>query len=400
VARPGFDTDFYESHAGDRPLPDLPSRLKDGSWNPAFLAAMRAFGDSEADAVIREIFSDGDQAEVNKVFTTLVRSDEPVPPGLPPRALAYFESTSLLPAWADREQIALAQRMFTRDGWAVSTGLFCSSLPQAYAAHNGALVLLGTGGMQFHAERRIFETAQFIFDVMDEGALGPAGRGVRAAQKVRLLHGTIRHLTLQSGTWNTGAWGIPINQEDLAGTLMTFSCVILDALRTLRVGFSKAEGEAWLHTWTVVGHLLGIERRLMPTSVSDGEALMDQIRATQWAASPQGATLAAALVKMMQSFLPGRLFDGLPVSLMRDLAGDHCGDLLALPKADWTRKLVHAASDLDELVGAGDDHSVAGALLAKASHKLMEGLVSAFREGKQTRFRIPTTLIHAWNLDD
>jgi squalene cyclase len=399
VGRPGYDEDFFASHAGDIPLPKMPSRLQNGAWDPAFLAAMRGVGDPTADAVVRSIFESGDQAAVNHAFTTLVRSDDPLPQGLPDQVMEYFELTSALPSWADREQIGVAQRMFTRDGWAVATALFCSALPQAYAALNGARVLLGTGGMTFHTERRVFETAQFIFDVMDEGALGASGRGVRSAQKVRLLHGTIRHLTLQTGTWNSTAWGIPINQEDLAGTLMTFSCVILDALRAMHIEFSREEGEAYLHAWSVVGHFLGIDRRLIPRDVADGEALMEQIRSSQWVASREGATLAAALVKMMAAYLPGRLFDGLPVSLMRELAGDHCADLLGLPRADWTRKLVHAATELDELMGL-DHPALSNALLAKASHKLMEGIVLAIREGKQTRFRIPSTLIHAWNLHD
>ncbi|MCU1283024.1 MAG: hypothetical protein JWM53_6570, partial [bacterium] len=355
--------------------------------------------DPLADAVVRQIFDEGDQAAVDDVFAKMVRSDDPIPAGLPPKALAYFEETAPLPAWADVEKIAVAQRLFTRDGWATATGLFCSSLPQAYAARNGARVLLGTGGMTYHAERRVFETAQFIFDVLNEGALGPAGRGLRAAQKVRLLHATIRHLTLRQAGWDL-SWGVPINQEDLAGTLMTFSCVILDAFKTLRVSFTPDEGEAWVHTWTVIGHYMGIDARLLPRSVADGEALMEQIRQTEWQASPEGATLAAALVELMRSFLPGHALDGLPVAMMRDLAGDHCADLLSLPRAGWTRRIVDAAADIDGWLGTSDTHSIAGKLLAKASQQLMEGLVDAFRHGKQTRFRIPDALMHAWNLDD
>jgi hypothetical protein len=295
--------------------------------------------------------------------------------------------------------MAVAQRMFTREGWAVATALFTSSLPQAYAARNGARVLMGTTGMTMHVERRIFETAQFIFDVLDEGAFGPAGRGLRAAQKVRLLHAAIRHLTLRQAGWDL-AWGVPINQEDLAGTLMTFSCVVLDALVKMRVRYSREEGEAFLHAWKVVGHYMGVDARLIPRDLADGEALMEAIRATQWQASPEGATLAAALMRMMARYLPGRAFDGLPVAMMRELAGDHCADLLSLPAAGWTRRLVHAAEEIEGWLGTGDDHSLIGRLVADASHRLMEGLVGAFREGKQTRFRIPDALIHAWNLED
>src|SRR5262249_15444600 len=254
---------------------------------------MRQEADPLADGVIREIFTEGDQAAVDDVFAKIVRSDDPIPPGLPQKALAYFESTAALPSWADREQMAVAQRMFTRDGWGVATALFTSALPQAYAARNGARVLMGTTGMTMHVERRIFETAQFIFDVLDEGAFGPAGRGLRAAQKVRLLHAAIRHLTLRQAGWDGDAWGIPVNQEDLSSTLMTFSCVVLDAFDKLRVRYAPDEAEAFLHLWKVVGHYMGIDERLLLRDRADGDALMERIRASQWQASPEGAKLAA-----------------------------------------------------------------------------------------------------------
>jgi hypothetical protein len=158
------------------------------------------------------------------------------------------------------------------------------------------------------------------------------------------------------------------------------------------------EAEAFLHLWKVVGHYMGVDPRLLPSDVADGEALMERIRATQWQASPEGAQLAAALIRMMQRYLPGRAFDGLPVSMMRELAGDHCADLLSMPPSGWTRRIVHAAEGIESWLGTGDRHSLVGRLLADASLRLMESLVLALREGKQTRFRIPEALVHKWSL--
>jgi hypothetical protein len=359
---------------------------------------MRKVADPVADEVIDQIFADGNLAAVNQLLAKISASDDPIPPGLPDKAMAYFENTAALPPWADRHQIAVAEELWTRVGWQATAGLFCSSLPQAYSAQNGARVLLGTGGMTFHVEARIFETAQFLFDVLDRGALGPVGRGVRAAQKVRLLHGAIRHLTLKEASWNL-AWGVPINQEDLAGTMMAFSCVILQALKTLRVPVSREEAEAYFHSWRVVGYLMGVHPTLLPRDVADGDALMEHIRTGQWRASSEGATLANALVKMMQDYLPGSAFNGLPITMMRDLAGDHCCDLLSLPRANWTTRIVHAAEDIDHWLGL-DRWSLSAKLMNEVSHLLMRGLVNTFRKGKQTNFRIPDALVHAWNLKD
>ena len=94
------------------------------------------------------------------------------------------------------------------------------------------IVIYRTAQLYTNPRRRIVETSQMIIDVMQEGGLEPGGYGVRTAQKVRLMHAGVRHLLLQRD-WNP-AWGVPINQEDLAGTLASFSAMVLDGLMKLQ----------------------------------------------------------------------------------------------------------------------------------------------------------------------
>lgn len=360
-------------------------------WSNEQLEAMRQVIDPAADDVIAAIFARGQVDAVNALMFGIFRTTEALPPDLPPEAAAYFSDTAL-PAWADPKQLLLAQQLFTRTGWQLAMGLFCSSLPQAYAAANGAHVITQTQGMTKHTKQRIFETAQFLFDVMDEGALAPGGRGVLTAKKVRLMHATIRHLILREKKWDAAKLGLPINQEDLAGTLMTFSVVTLDGLRLLEVPFTAEEGDAWLHAWKVVGHLLGLRDELLPTDLIDAEELMEAIRDRQWRSSDDGKVLAKPLVELMQSYFPGELLDGFPIALIRALAGDHCADLLGLPAADWTRQLLDAATVVNEWIPRGDSRSPSARLFAWATHAFMEGVVLATREGKNARFRIPKSL--------
>ena len=136
-----------------------------------------------------ELFSRGAVGEVNQLIGNLAQADRPLPRGLPPTVVDYFKKTAALPNWADQSRIAVAQQVFARHGWEVSLGLFCSSLPQGYAAGSCAQVHGPNPSVIDNASRRIFETAQFLFDVLDEGGLSPSGRGIRACQKVRLMHG-------------------------------------------------------------------------------------------------------------------------------------------------------------------------------------------------------------------
>ena len=63
------------------------------------------------------------------------------------------------------------------------------------------------------------------------------------------------------------------------------------------------------------------------------------------------------LVEMMQAYFPAGLFDGLPVALIRMLAGDQCGDVLGLPPSDWTKTLIDAGAVIDQFIPRADPRS-------------------------------------------
>jgi len=320
---------------------------------------------------------------------------DPLPAALPPKTHSYFAQTGTLPSWADPARIRVAQDLFVRCGWGAGAVLFCSSLPQCYAFPEGARVLLYTQGTSRHAWRRIIETGQLVFDVAAEGGLDPGGAGLRSAQKVRLMHAAIRHLVRAQTSWNT-AWGLPINQVQLAGTLLSFSCLVVDGLRRLGFEVSDEEADAWVHMWNVVGHVLGIREDLLPRGMTDGEALFDLLR-RHWGASPEGEELTRATLDLMRELLPSTPIDGIPAALVRHLAGDHCADLLGVPRADWTALLIDAATQLTRILDFAERTGDVTGLARLASFEMMKTLHGFSREGKPVTFRIPDALIRKWD---
>lgn len=365
-----------------------------GRWSSAVLGPARERVDPVADAVVEHIYREGDLEAVNRLMAMIARNDDPIPEALPAVARAYFEDTAALPALYDPTRTAVAQQLFAHHGVQLTFGLFCSSLPQAYCAANGALVLTDTHAMTHRVRERVMETAQFLFDVLDVGGLEPRGRGVRTAQRVRLMHAAVRRLLLarRGVPWPTEIAGMPVNQEDLAGTLMTFSVVTFEAMRRLGVEATDAEGDAWVQHWGVVGHLLGIDPELVPNSLSDGQDLMEAIRQRQWRASAQGSALGHALVDMMQAFFTRGHLDGLAPTLIRFLAGDRCADLLALPPSDWTKTILTVGS----MTAAALDRDARDGLLerafGRAARSAMKAIVAIEREGKGAPFRLPASL--------
>jgi squalene cyclase len=372
----------------------VPPQESWGRWNSGTLAPARMRVDPTADAVVDALLREGDLSHVNALLRSIFENDDPIPPGLPARARRYFEETGELPPWTDMARVRRAQQLFADHGVQLTFGLFCSSLPQAYAGANGALVLAQTQAMLDRTRQRIMETAQFLFDVLDEGGLEPQGRGIRSAQRVRLMHAGVRRLLRDrpSPAWDEAQLGLPINQEDLAGTLMTFSVVTFDAMKRLGVEATDEEGEDWMHLWSVVGHLLGLERELVPNSLDDARDLMEAIRQRQWMPSAQGSALARALSQMMEEFFTGGVLEGLAPTLIRFLAGDQCADLLALPPSDYLKTIVQVGTATAAHLDVDAREDLLERAFGLATQRAMHAIVGHERKHKRASFRVPKSL--------
>jgi len=286
----------------------------------------------------------------------------------------YLDAGRALPEWADPAKIALGENVFTGHGPLSVMSLFCASLPDCYVQPKAAAVLQISGQLTAHADYRIRSTAAMVFPVMLRGGMTTGeGLGVAQTLKVRLIHATIRNLILHGAPeaminavvpptsnktpdgqpmtsaaampmhsafiangWNVARDGLPNNQEQLVFTLLTFHYVFLRALRTLGIGLRQADEEAYLHCWNVVGYVLGIEQKWMPSSYADAEKLFIDIQ-TQCLADhvyPGGTdarpALAGALIDYMKASIPFRLIKPFPALFTRYLCGSAVADALGV----------------------------------------------------------------------
>jgi squalene cyclase len=373
-------------------------RTADGGWSPQGLRAWRARGDAAADAFVEATFAKHERGAINALFRLLVHNDDPMPDGVDPAVAAWFTSEGRLPSWADEAKLERAHQFYEREGWKIAFGLFCGALPQTYACANGARVLGQTQQLTQHTRRRILETAQFIFDVMEPGAFTGSGRGIRTTQKIRLLHTAIRHFTLRDASWDLEAWGVPINQEDMAGTVMTFSAVILDVIDAMGDKVDPDDAEAYLHLWCCVGHLLGLEPSLMPHDRADADALMQAMRDDQWAPSPYGHQLAEQLCASMGDYLVVPGGERFAASLIRSVSGDECADLLGLADDQFEVEAARFTMDLFGRLTSAGRQRVKATLFERVATRFMQALVAVQREGKEAPFRLPDSLLHGWGM--
>ena len=362
------------------------------------LDAARLRGDALADATVAAIFKAGDTAAVAKLLSSLMRDDQK-PGELPAPVLDYLKTTSAVVA-PSAETAAAGERVFAEHGPEIMMLLCCYSLPSSYAAKKGVQVLHRTAYLAKRPNRRLFETSQFIVDVLSPGGLGPGGRGVRTAQKVRLMHAAIRHLILTdtASPWDVNALGVPINQEDLLGTLMTFSHLILDGLAKLGVKLTPQEQQAYVDTWLVVGRLMGIEPELLPRTVADAKATTELIERRQIAESPQGREMTAALLGMMETNLP-HPFKSMPGCLIREFVPANVATFLGIPSHPLREELIRLADGaLRPLERFIDFEAKRHALVRTFSIHLLRWMINVEMDGQPARFAIPDALQEDWQI--
>ena len=143
----------------------------------------------------------------------------------------------------------------------------------------------------------------------------------------------------KSGKWKK-EWGLPINQEDMAGTYLAFSFIILRGLRKIGRVIYPESALAYQHLWNVIGHMLGLNEALIPSNLKQAYQLTTAIEKRHFKASSAGQSLTKALLDSYTEQIPVNLPNGYLNTYMRYVLGDQVADLLNLPPANWTDSLV------------------------------------------------------------
>lgn len=369
------------------------------------LDQFRQMGDPLADAAVQSLVAEKGPDEARKLFDLLIRRIEMPIEALPSSLHRYWNSSDRLPDWVDWRQVETANALFLDHGPKFLLFLYYKSLPLLYSCAHGAKVLVHTGRLQQQDgqleafSRRIAETGQFLLAVMAPGALKPGGPGIRAIQKVRLIHAAIRYFVAESGRWDKEQLGVAINQEDLAITLCTFSSAITDALGQFNIAEQPGRLEAYQHTWAAIGHNLGIVPELVPDTVADSRVLLEKILARQSRASEEGQLLTQALLGFAQHVLPKEVHR-IPPLLMQELIGPaRCQLLGAMPSPGCLGVVLPRFISALFRLGERLEDRVQEPLqvfVNLLSQQMMVRMVQYFDRYKQRNFEVPAAFQAAW----
>jgi hypothetical protein len=325
------------------------TRLLELQLDDEHLDVLRGIGDTLGDEILKK--NDLGSNDPQEIAHGFVLREKPF------QMLSNKQLKVDLPAWVHMDSVKRGQEFFKEHSIEIASALFTASLPKAYTAARGARVLFSTAELVSDVNRRIAETGRLLLDVMtpDPKGLSPGTGGYRSALTVRGFHAAIRNLLAHQEPWLTEWHETPINQEDLLGTLATFTVVVIEALEKMGIVASPEEREDYMHTWLVVGHLLGIDydllrreafnKTLAPLTYFEMQLLSDSIFRRQAAPSPSGQILTRALIKVQEDALP-RVLRPLPPAAIRRFIGDDAADMLDVPPAGPVRVLLGALGPL------------------------------------------------------
>lgn len=240
-----------------------------------------------------------------------------------------------LPDDSDHELLQSGTRFFEKHAREILTVLGLYSLPYCYAGANGVRVLAQSKKIKEEPARRLMETAQFVFDACQRNAFQTNGRGILSTLKVRLMHAAARHYTSKVIEDE-----VPVNQEDMVGTMLAFSLIVIRGMRKMGIDVSQRDAEAYNYLWIRIGALMGIAVEHIPSTIRGASLMEQKIRKKEFARSEEGVLLTRVLTEHYQTQKEA-LGSVDPTDLMYFFLGEDVSEILGIvPTSILKRELL------------------------------------------------------------
>lgn len=289
---------------------------------------------------------------------------------------AFLDHCHTVPAWVDFEKMELGRRVYRRYSSLQGLVLMCSSLVEGYAHNKPAQVLVATGRLQKDVSRRIYETGQMLHNLVGEDGLRPGGLGHRTLMEVRLLHAAVRQFLVDNPRFDPALYDLPINQEDMAGTILEFDFMVVRGLKRLGLQINRREHESMHYMWRYAGYVLGVREELLTSTIEEQEILALQLTSHLYQPTEDSERLAKALLRSMSHKPPFHLSYDVLLAFSRYLIGDAVADDLNI------RSTVPAAAAVRLVRTAVSTLSVGHRLLPDAALRRLEDM--NFALGRRT----------------
>jgi hypothetical protein len=376
------------------------SRFTDDS----FLDALRRQTDPLADDTVAALERDHGVDAVNKIFKTLHADDRAIPDDAPPPFRAFVDATRAPLPGLDQKRLDAGGAVFLRHPFSCATILLLSSLPAGYSAPCLSRILSVSGDLRAHPYKRLMGVLQLLVDISQARAFRPDGAATVAAQKMRLLHAGVRTVVPRYRPGYVEKYGPLVNHEDMLATIMGFSWLVIEGLRTLGAGLERHEEEDFYYLWHTFARMMAIhpdgkpeDPSFVPATVAEAAAFYAAYSRRHYvgaAANPDGVALSHSNLAMVKSLVPwwGRLIGLglLPRLVMTELLGEEGMERVGIPPVAGHRFLSGTFSRILRLVQHLSD-DVPTHLAERLGRLAFQDMIDISRAG-EVDFLIPDSL--------
>ena len=286
----------------------------------------RLEGDKLADDTIRQVVEDTGEEGLVQLRTFLTNSFLLDFTNQPPIVRAFYES---IDKTIDKKLLQQNIAFYHHYQQEIGLILACYSLPYCFLAEDGARVLYFSQRMQKDTFRRLLETGDFLEGIFNARAWQNQQAPIRIA-KVRLLHALSRYYCLHKSNWDM-AWGYPINQEDMAGTNLAFSLIVLRGLEKSGIRIDTKIQQNYLLFWAKIGAMSGVDAALLATNMYEAQLLDMLIAERHFKPSTIGQALCASLLETLERVQKNPILKGFPTAKTRFFLGEIYADWLKVP---------------------------------------------------------------------
>ena len=391
----------------------------DERWSDdQFLDEIRAHVDSVADDCVTAL---GTQKNFADIFQKDISNWAKLPDDAPAALQEFFATTDRhlllekdlerFPFGVDPDRLDRGERVFLDHAFFASVVLLAKSLPEGYAAPCLSSLLNLSGNLRTNPYRRLMGVLQLVLDVSSVHGFEEHGRALAAARQARLMHAGIRRFAPRlMPTYTETYRGQPVNLEDMLGTIMGLSLLVIDGLPKLGDALPANEAEDYYYLWRAFAVAMGIHPpeqhgsdAWVPATLDDARAFYASYERRHYqsdaALNPDGVALAQENLSMLHVLLPLPLrlpgLNRIPELLMTQLIGDEgCRRIGLVPYVVPLGLHELAVGALSTMIGFGrwlDRIDPTGNWHPTISEVLLQGMIKQQYGGVVT-FEIPENI--------
>ena len=258
--------------------------------------------DPVVDAVI-EALEPFPYPEVERFIIAGMEQDEKTLAEAPRLLRDFFEGLESPPAWFDRDAVLPGRQAFHRYSDLFIPAFFVSTVHNASTLIAKAFYATGRVMSDFGL-RRIRQNTRHFIEIMLPDALQRQGDGWKLSVRIRLVHGRIRRLIRDSGTWDESVYGVPISAAHMAFSSANFSAGVLLHAQRLGARMDAAMRNGFMQAWRYASYLAGTPEALLFDG--DYKKTLEFRRVASLCEPPPGEesiTIANALVQALPKII-------------------------------------------------------------------------------------------------